>query len=573
MYQHKVKLPYAPPAELRTPGARRPVVVVGGGPVGLAAAIDCGQRGIPVLLLDDDDTVSVGSRAICWSKRTLEIFDRLGAAGRMLAKGITWRVGRVFHRDREVYSFDLLAEPGHKHPAFINLQQYHVEEYLIERARQLKTVEMRWRNRVVGLTPNARGVTLEVETPDGRYTVEADWVLACDGARSPVRKMLGLNFEGKVFEDRFLIADVRMKAEFPTERWFWFDPPFHPGQSALLHRQSGDVFRVDLQLGWGADPEEEKKPERVIPRLKAMLGEKTRFELEWVSVYTFQCRRLERFRHGRVLFAGDSAHQVSPFGARGGNGGIQDADNLVWKLDLVIRGKAPERLLDTYDEERIRGADENILNSTRATDFITPKGPGAQAMRDAVLSLAGGNDHVRRFVNSGRLSTPCSLDGLSLQTADTDPWVGGAGPGAPCPDAPVWERNGKDAWLLDKLGGPFVLMVFADGPGDVPGRADLERLRSHPAGLRELVVASSGTPFAPAVPLVVDMQGLARQRYGARPGSVHLIRPDQHLAARWHRFDLGRVLEALDRATGVGAAIPAEITPAGITTPVEGAAA
>ncbi|HYG90452.1 MAG TPA: FAD-dependent oxidoreductase [Azospirillum sp.] len=566
MYQHKVKLPYLPPAELHTPGPRRPVVVIGGGPVGLAAAIDCGLHGIPVLLLDDDDTVSVGSRAICWAKRTLEIFDRLGAAQRMVAKGVTWRVGKVFHQDREVYSFDLLPEPGHKRPAFINLQQYYVEEYLIERARQLKSVEMRWKNRVVGLTPNARGVTVEVETPDGRYSVEADWVLACDGARSPARKMLGLAFEGKVFEDRFLIADVKMRADFATERWFWFDPPFHPGQSALLHRQADDVFRIDLQLGWGADPEEEKKPERVIPRLKAMLGEKAKFELEWVSVYTFQCRRLERFRHGRVLFVGDSAHQVSPFGARGGNGGIQDVDNLVWKLDLVIRGKAPEALLDTYDEERIRGADENILNSTRATDFITPKGPGAQALRDAVLSLAGGNDHIRRFVNSGRLSTPCSLDGLSLQTPDTDPWVGGAGPGAPCPDAPVWERNGTDAWLLDKLGNQFVLMVFADGPGDVPGRTDLERLRSHPMGPRELVVASSGTPFPPSVPLVVDMQGLARQRYGARPGSVHLVRPDQHLAGRWHRFDVGTVLEALDRAGGLGAARP-------VIKAVEGAAA
>ncbi len=566
MHQDSVTLPYIPPPELHAPGPRRPVVVIGGGPVGLAAAIDCGLNGIPVLLLDDDDTVSVGSRAICWSKRTLEIFDRLGAAEPMLAKGITWRVGRVFHRDREVYSFDLLPEPGHKHPAFINLQQYYVEEFLIDRARQLGNVEMRWRNRVVGLAPDAGGVTVEVETPDGRYKVEADWVLVCDGARSPARKMLGLGFEGKVFEDRFLIADIRMKADFPTERWFWFDPPFHPGQSALLHRQADDVFRIDLQLGWGADPEEEKKPERVIPRLRAMLGEQAEFDLEWVSVYTFQCRRLERFRHGRVLFLGDSAHQVSPFGARGGNGGIQDADNLIWKLALVHRGAAPDGLLDTYDEERIRGAEENIRHSTRATDFITPKGPGAQALRDAVLSLAGGNEHARRFVNSGRLSLPCSLDGLSLQTPDTDAWDGGTGPGAPCPDAPVLERDGRDSWLLDRLGGRFTLLVFADGPGDVPERADLERLRAHPAAPQILLAASSAAPLAPMLPQVVDGQELARRRYGARPGSVHLIRPDQHVVARWHRFDLGRVSGALDRAIGLGVRQPSAAS-------MEGAAA
>lgn len=538
----RVTLPYRRPPELDGTGARRPVVVVGAGPVGLAAAIDLGQRGIPVLLLDDDDTVSVGSRAICWSKRTLEILDRLGVAAPMEAKGITWKVGKVFHQDRLVYGFDLLPEEGHKHPAFINLQQYYVEEYLIDRIASMPSVELRWRHKVVGIAPAADGVTLTVETPDGTCRIDADWVLACDGARSPVRRMMGLSFEGQVFEDRFLIADVRMKAGFPTERWFWFDPPFHPGQSALLHRQADDVWRIDLQLGWSADPEAEKQPERVIPRLKAMLGEDARFELEWVSVYTFQCRRLARFRHGRVIFVGDSAHQVSPFGARGGNGGIQDADNLVWKLAMVVRGEAPEPLLDSYDEERIHGADENIRNSTRSTDFITPKGPGAKALRDAVLSLAGTDPEVRRFVNSGRLSLPCSLAGFALQTADAEPWVGGAPPGSVCPDAPVCTADDRPAWLLDRLGGDFALLVFAEGSADVP------RL----PGVRTLVVAPDAAGFAAEVELLVDTDGLAVRRYAATPGCVHLIRPDQHVAARWRRFDAAVVAAALDRACARG---------------------
>lgn len=540
----RITLPYRRPPELdggRT--ARRPVVIVGGGPVGLTAAIDCGLHGVPVLLLDDDDTVSVGSRAICWAKRTLEVFDRLGVAAPMVAKGITWKLGKVFHRDRLVYSFDLLPEPGYKQPAFINLQQYYVEEYLIERARQLPEVELRWKNRVVGISPAADGVTLEVATPDGTYRVEADYVLACDGARSAVRKMMGLSFEGKVFEDRFLIADVRMKADFPTERWFWFDPPFHPGQSALLHRQADDVWRIDLQLGWDADPEAEKRPERVIPRLRAMLGESTAFELEWVSVYTFQCRRLHRFRHGRVLFVGDSAHQVSPFGARGGNSGVQDADNLVWKLAMVLKGEAPEALLDSYDEERIRAADENIRHSTRSTDFITPKGPGARALRDAVLSLAEEHPAIRRFVNSGRLSTPTSYDGGSLQTPDAEPWSGGAAPGAPCPDAPVRRRDGTSGWLLDHLGGTFVLLVQAARPDDLPA---LDRL----AGLRPLVVAPSAAGFPAGLPVLEDAEGLVAARLGGGTGAVHLIRPDQHVAARWQRFDAAAIGQARDRACG-----------------------
>ena len=330
------------------------MVVVGAGPVGLAAAIDLAQRGVPVVVLDDDDTVSVGSRAICYAKRALEILDRLGCGDPVVDKGVRWNVGKVFHHDELVYSFDLLPETGHRRPAFVNLQQYWLEQYLVERAQALPAIDLRWKNRVTAVAAAADGVTVTVDTPDGAYTLACDWLVACDGARSPVRTMLGLESEGQVFRDRFLIADIHMQSGFPPERWFWFDPPFHPNQSVLLHRQADDVWRIDFQLGWDADPEEERKPEKILPRLVAMLGPDARFDIEWASVYTFQCRRMAKFRHGRVLFAGDAAHLVSPFGARGANSGFQDADNLCWKLALVLAGKAPERLLDSYDVERDR---------------------------------------------------------------------------------------------------------------------------------------------------------------------------------------------------------------------------
>ena len=418
-YQYR-PFPYVTPPELRGAAPRRwPVVVVGAGPVGLAAAIDLALHDIDVLLLDDNDVVSTGSRSICWSKRTLEILDRLGCGERMAAKGVTWKVGRLYHREREIYSFDLLPETGHKMPAFINLQQYYAEEYLVDRARELDDrIELRWKNRVVGLERFADHVRLEIETPDGPYDVEAEYVLAADGCNSAIRSMLGLDFMGRIFEERFLITDVVTPVELPNERRFWFDPPFHNGQSALLHRQPDNMYRIDLQLGSDADPELEKRPERVIPRIKAVLGERTPFEIEWVSVYTFQCRRLERFVHGRVIFIGDSAHVVSPFGARGGNGGIQDVDNLVWKLALVLKGEAPASLLETYDEERVHGADENILNSSRSTSFMTPKSAIEREFRDGVLALAADLPFARRLVNSGRLSVPCSLAGMRLQTPD-----------------------------------------------------------------------------------------------------------------------------------------------------------
>jgi len=532
---------YRRPPELDGRGDTYPVAVVGAGPVGLVAAIDLAQRGVPVVVLDDDCTVSVGSRAICYAKRTLEILDRLGCGEPVVRKGVQWNVGRVFFRDAPAYQFDLLPEPGHRRPAFVNLQQYHFEECLVERALAAG-VDLRWHSRVAGIAPSAASVGVEVDTPEGRYALRAQWVVAADGARSPVRRMLGLEAPGQVFHDRFLIADIRMHSDFPTERWFWFDPPFHPGQSVLLHRQADDVWRVDFQLGWDADPEEEKKPERIAPRLRAMLGPHARFDLEWASVYTFQCRRMERFRHGRVLFAGDAAHVVSPFGARGANSGIQDVDNLGWKLALVVQGKAPERLLDSYDAERVPAADENIRHSTRATDFITPKSAVSRTFRDAVLELAKRHAFARKLVNSGRLSLPavlssslCTPDAPGEFTADRDAPV----PGACALDAPV--RGPRGEWLLDHLGPGFTLLAF-----DAIDAADVERLA---AARVPCEVVRVGTPDVERHPMLVDVAGLAARRYGARPGTCYLFRPDQHVCARWRRFDAAAVEAAIARAT------------------------
>ncbi len=549
---------YRKPAELGQPPRRVPLVVVGAGPIGLAAAIDAAQHGLPVLLLDDDSTVSIGSRGLCYAKRALEVLDRLGVGDAVVAKGVTWNVGRTFHRETEVFSFNLLPEAGHHRPGMVNLQQYWLEQYLVERAQALPNLELRWQNKVVGVTSHGRGATVEVETADGRYMIEADWLVVADGARSPVRRLLGLDIEGKVFKDRFLIADVLLHGElFPadrTERWFWFDPLFHPGQSALLHREADNVWRMDFQLGWDADPELEKQPERVTPRIRAMLDRQgfsqIGFDLEWVSVYTFQCRRMKEFRHGHVLFAGDCAHQVSPFGARGANSGLQDIDNLVWKLKLVIDGRAPAALLDSYSEERVVAADENLLNSTRATDFMTPKSRAAHTLRNAVLTLAREYPFARALVNSGRLSVPSVLSGSSLSTVDQDAFAGWMVPGAPMDDAPV-RRAGVEGWLLAQTGNRFVAMVFADD--DHPLRpatlTELAALAEGPIPVQALVVVPQGHRVPEGMAAIVDSEGLVRSRYDAQAGTVYLIRPDQHVAARWRHFDAARLRDALARAT------------------------
>ena len=539
-YTHPVYSCPVPP-ELNGTPHHWPVVIAGAGPVGLCAAIDLAQRGIDVLVLDEDNTVSVGSRAICWAKRTLEILDRLGCADRIVGKGVEWNVGKVFFRDEQIYQFDLQPEPGHRRPAFINLQQYWVEQFLVERCLSLPQAELRWQSKVLGVIQEADRVAIRVSAPEGEYTVHADWLIAADGARSPVRGMLGLETEGMAFRDRFLIADVVMHSQFPSERWFWFDPPFHRNQSALLHRQADNVWRVDFQLGPDADPDEEKKPEKIMARLRAMLGDKTEFDIEWASVYTFQCRRMRSFRHGRTLFVGDAAHVVSPFGARGANSGIQDIDNLIWKLELVMAGQAAESLLDSYDAERTFAADENIRHSTRSTDFITPKSEASRAFRDAALLLAKHHAFARRLVNSGRLSLPTALGTSPLSTRDAEAFACAVAPGGTAIDAPVAGPRG--AWLLSYLEGGFTLLAF---DASVPADA-IEALANDATACT--VVEVGNRPVAGGSALE-DCERLVTARYDGKPGTCYLFRPDQHICARWRSFDLPSVRRAIARAAG-----------------------
>ncbi len=518
--------PYARSADQDAPSpARHPVVIVGGGPVGLALAMDLGGRRTPALVLDDHEGVGQGSRAICFAKRTLEIMHRLGGGAEMLEKGVVWQKGRVFRDRDEVFNFDLLPEEGHRCPAFINLSQIHFEKFQVDAINASDApVEVRGKNRVDAIEDRGDHVLLTVMTPDGSYQIEADYLVACDGARSPIRDMMGLGFEGRVFEDNFLIADVKMTADFPTERWFWFEPWFKSGDSALLHKQPDDIWRIDFQLGWDIDRAAELQEDNVRARVDQMLGADVDYELDWCSIYTFQCRRMEKFRHGRVIFAGDSAHQVSPFGARGANSGVQDADNLGWKLAAVLDGGA-DSLLDSYDTERVLAADENILNSSRATDFLTPKSAMSKTFRNAVLDLAKDYAFARPLINSGRLSVPSVYDGSPLNTPDGLPeGPAAARPGAVCPDLPFANR-----FLLDHLGWGFSLLCIA---AKAPAEATFD-------GTSVGVIS---------VPVADEFW---RQRYlGAAESAVYLVRPDQHVAARWPRFDANAVAQALRRALG-----------------------
>ena len=529
------------PPELRTSVIRRvPLVVVGGGPIGLSIALDLARRGHEVVLLNRLDILAGGSKAICWSKRTLDIFDRLGVGERLVEMGEQWHIGKVFvgGDHQPCFQFDLLPLKQQKNPAFVNLQQYHVEECLIDAVLARDEIDLRWGHEVVAVEKLPDGARLYIATPAGKYRLDADYVLVCDGGKSPIRTMLKLDFAGRVFEDNFLIADIKMKQKRPVERWFWFDPPL-PADSALLHKQANDVWRCDFQLGWDIDKEAAVAPENVTPLVRGMLGDDVDFSFEWLSVYTFQCRRMARFVHDRFVFLGDAAHLVSPFGARGGNGGIADVENLGWKLDLILRGEAPPDLLESYNEEATFMADENILHCTRTSDFITPKNTFSRALRDGVLELAREYDFARTLVNSGRLSTPVACPHSSLNTPDSDDFSGGIAPGHVCADAPVRTPAGA-GWLLSELRGGFGALAFANTAAETPAAT---------AGIDTIAVLPKGRRAQPCS--VVDESGLVAERFGAQAGDVYVIRPDQYVAGRWHNPSNKQIAQALRRAAGV----------------------
>jgi len=523
--------PFHRPAEMEGERKRHPVAVVGGGLTGLTAACDLATRGVPVVLLDEDDTVGVrgaSSRGIVYAQKTLEIFDRLGIYERVAAKGVTWLVGKVLADDDVLYSFDAAEGSLSRQPPFINLQQFYIEWYLVDRLMELPAAELRWRNRVTGIASHDDHVALEVETPKGDYTLEAQWVIDASGLASRVRQALGAPMAAEQGEDRWCISDVRFAKTLPLERWTWAKAAFNDGRAVWQHPMADGVWRLDYQMGAEADPRRIADPETVKDRLRRHLGT-TEVEIVWVGPYGYRTQLMENFRMGRVFFAGDVAHVMNPFGARGGNSGVQDAENIAWKLAAVLSGAAPEALLDSYDEERHAAGAHNLHVTTRTIRFLAPRSPFEHRLRDAVLDLARRYDFARALVNTGRLSVPFDYAGSSLTTSG-----GGA-----VPNLAVTLPEGRPGALSDLLrgdGAQFLALCFPGSTApDLP--PDLARC-----------FACNG-----AVGGLPPLRGDGLDRLGGA-GEVLVIRPDQHLAARLARPDAAAVRAAIDKALGRGQA-------------------
>ena len=510
--------PFVAPPEIGTDViVRHPIVIVGAGPAGLTLACDLARRGVHAVLLDEDDTVGVrgaSSRGICYAQKTLEIFDRLGIYQRVADKGITWSLGRTFSGDEEVYQFNLKTDSVSVQPPFINLQQFYVEWFLVDRIIELGGTDLRWKNCVKGVTLLDDGVRVEVETPAGRYTIDADHLVDATGANSPIRTQLGLDAHPSRSTDRWCISDVRFKKPLPTERWTWVDAPFNEGRAVWQHLMGDGVWRIDYQMPEDCDTAWISKPEVAGARLREQLGPGVEFEFVWIGPYGYRDHLLDSFRHGRVIFIGDSAHVVSPFGARGGNSGIQDAANLGWKLALVTQGQADAALLDTYDAERRPAAAENLRVTSRSARFLAPRSPAEHTLRRAVIALASHHAFARGFVNTGRMSV-----------ANDYP----AAPHLPegsrsVQNLPIHYADGRIATLTQLLSDSTKFVALWLEPTRTQAQAAAAELATLPVTL----VAVGG---ASGLPTLLPDEALKKQLGLDGNATLCLLRPDAYRAA------------------------------------------
>ena len=539
--------PFVAPPELQSGEIKRhPIVIVGGGITGLSLACALARYGVAAVLLDEDNTVGVkgaSSRGICYTQKSLEIFHRLGLYERIAGKGVQWSVGRTFAGKDEVYSFDLRQQSNFNlsaQPPFINIQQFYIEGYLVERIYELGHVDLRWKSRVTAFAQNADFATLTVETPAGSYQLEAEHLIDATGSHTPFHQWVGATMQTMHGDDRWCIADVRFSKHPPVERHTWIEAPFNENRAVWQHLMADDVWRIDYQMAPNADPDDVSREDVVRERLRCQFGKDVEVEIVWVGPYAYRSRCLDQLRLGRVFFMGDTAKIVSPFGARGGNTGVADADNLAWKLAAVLRGRAGPALLDSYNEERLEAAQQNVLVTNRTARFLRPADGMERCFRTAAISLAKQHPFARSLVNTGRMAVAnsythshiCeSTGGVSVQNVAFR-WANGQ-------DGTNGDRGAEGTVndLLQWANGKLLILVF----GELPA-----------AGLQRLRQLAQQAPVRSVQVLGADDRAQAREHVrdvnargtGHLQGACHvfghawaLVRPDGYLAATGEAVD------------------------------------
>lgn len=521
------------------------VIVVGAGPVGQSAALLLARWGVPVTVLDGRPGRDlVGSKAICQQRDVLDVWEAVGAGRAIADEGITWERARTYYRDHELFCATFPDRGRSAFPPFVNISQSRTEEILDERMAAAPLIDVRWGHEVTGIAQDDDGVSITCDTRDGGLVLRAPYVIACAGAKGDaVRRMLGLTFDGRTFDDHFLICDIR--ADLPgwrDERRFYFDPEWNPGRQVLIHPCPGSTYRIDWQVPADFDLAAERRSGALDQRIRQIIGDRP-YEIGWTSVYRFHSRLIDRMRVGRVLVAGDCAHLMAPFGARGLNSGVQDVENAAWKIAFVLRRWASPQMLDSYESERLAAATENLAVTSSTMDFLVPQTDAAWRRRREVLERAINDPAARAEVDSGRLSEPFWYVDSPLTTPHPTrtfagrPLRGEAPPVAPgvlVPDAPIHIPAEPRVTRLREIVRDGLLVLTSSGidsaavEGGITGRPPLRVL---------------------AIP-DIDPTGLLTEALDAQPGEAWLIRPDGHVAAVVPQDDPDAMVKAVRRVLG-----------------------
>jgi 3-(3-hydroxy-phenyl)propionate hydroxylase len=508
--------------------ARHSVLIVGAGPIGMTAALVLARYGIRSVLIDRKDTFNDGSRAICIARPSMHILERIGAVAPFVEKALGWRFGRSYYRGEQIFRLEMPQPRGEKYLPMYNLQQQYIEKFLHDAVAASDLIDMRWQSELSDIETRTDGVSVRISSPAGDYRLDADYVLAADGARSPVRSMLGLRLKGDNYEGRYVIADIRMDHDFPTERRAFFEPAGNPGGTVLIHKQPDDIWRVDYQLREGESEADALKEENLRARVGAILadvGHTKPWELEWWSVY--------------------SAHIVPIFGVRGLNNGLADAENIGWKLALVLHGEADARLLDSYSPER-RGATLDVFaNATKSTRFMTPPTRGWRLAREAALSLSLKHEFPRGLANPRQMQPYTYSESPLTPYAGRDAEFAG---GPPCGSVAPNARLNDGSYLLDRAGDGMTAILFCEGQPTREQAALLAQLGRIDKRFVSALVTSSGA--SSEAKTVADGDGEIVRLFAAAPGTLYLLRPDLHIAGRWKAVAPAEILKTAGLCLG-----------------------